>query len=710
MKLYTFSKLFYALLASALLCTLTLSAEESVPPTPIPRGDKDSPITEIIVRASALEDPIEALPASAIVISPKAAEGRGAEHFQDVLDMVPNLNWAAGSSRPTFFQIRGIGEVEQYEGAPNPSVAFFIDDIDLSSLGGIASMFDIEQTEVLRGPQAIRFGANALAGAISLRSADPTPFLSSRAQLSLGNDDLISGGAAVGGPIDGTDGKLLFRVSAFEHQSDGFRNNVFLSRDDTNRRDELTTRAKLRWLASPSFTADLSGLLLRFNNGYDAFAIDNGLTTQSDKPGSDSQLTGAGAGKLTWDISDELQAISLTSYARARIDYSYDGDWGNDAFWGAYAPYDYFSSTDRLRKIFSQELRLKTRDENYQHGEDPRWTAGLYVQRLSEESEIRNYFASEVYDSLFSDYSATSTAAFGEYEVPLGNRTALRLGGRLEQRTTTYGDSRGNNEGPDDLMWGGSFTLDKDLDEHLLAYLSLSRGFKGGGVNSSIAIPEDRRTFTPETLYSLETGLKGSFFDRTLQSNTTLFGSLRRDVQTKLSFQRDPNDPLSFVYLTDNASRGWNIGAEQELTYQMTPQLRLAVAGGLLSTLFTSVSEEDSFLEGRDQSQSPHWQYSSSITYDITDSLSARVDLTGKDAYYFQDSHDQSSTAYHLLGASIGYHRPSWSLTLWGRNLMSENYATRGFYFGNEPPDYPNKLYLQRGDPRQFGTTISFYF
>ena len=59
----------------------------------------------------------------------------GAQHFEDVLALVPNLNWAAGTSRPRYFQLRGIGEVQQYQGAPNPSVGFLIDDIDFTGVG-----------------------------------------------------------------------------------------------------------------------------------------------------------------------------------------------------------------------------------------------------------------------------------------------------------------------------------------------------------------------------------------------------------------------------------------------------------------------------------------------------------------------------------------------------------------------------------------------
>ena len=59
----------------------------------------------------------------------------GLQHFADVLGLVPNLNWSGGTSRPRYFQLRGIGELEQYQGAPNPSVGFLIDDIDFSGVG-----------------------------------------------------------------------------------------------------------------------------------------------------------------------------------------------------------------------------------------------------------------------------------------------------------------------------------------------------------------------------------------------------------------------------------------------------------------------------------------------------------------------------------------------------------------------------------------------
>jgi hypothetical protein len=122
------------------------------------------------------------------------------------------------------------------------------------------------------------------------------------------------------------------------------------------------------------------------------------------------------------------------------------------------------------------------------------------------------------------------------------------------------------------------------------------------------------------------------------------------------------------------------------------------------------VPEENASLEGREFSHAPNWQYLIGGRYSITDALFTRVEVTGKDAFYFDDSNNQRSSPYHLLNASIGYQCGDWGITGWGRNLTDEQYAVRGFFFGNEPPDFPNKKYVQLGDPRAFGVTLSYNF
>jgi outer membrane receptor protein involved in Fe transport len=91
---------------------------------------------------------------------------RQAEHIEDIVGIVPNLNFSSGASRGKFIQIRGIGERSLFSEPINASVALVVDEINFSGLGGLGALFDVQQVEVLSGPQSTGFGATGLAGFI----------------------------------------------------------------------------------------------------------------------------------------------------------------------------------------------------------------------------------------------------------------------------------------------------------------------------------------------------------------------------------------------------------------------------------------------------------------------------------------------------------------------------------------------------------------
>ncbi|MFB1014422.1 MAG: Plug domain-containing protein, partial [Alteromonadaceae bacterium] len=97
------------------------------------------------------------------VINANEIQARNAQNLEEIIALVPNVNFAGGSQRARYYQIRGIGERSQFQEPINPSVGLIIDDIDFTGIGSIASTFDIAQTEIYRGPQGTRFGANAMA-------------------------------------------------------------------------------------------------------------------------------------------------------------------------------------------------------------------------------------------------------------------------------------------------------------------------------------------------------------------------------------------------------------------------------------------------------------------------------------------------------------------------------------------------------------------
>jgi outer membrane receptor protein involved in Fe transport len=668
-----------------------------------------APLSDLLVKGVPFTAPLKEVPQSTSVVTPTFLENRGSTSFQDMIDYIPGLSFSGGTSRPRFFLIRGVGELEQYEGAPNPSVATIIDDIDFSGLGIVTPLFDIDQIEVLRGPQGTRFGSSALGGAINVRSKDPTPYTSGSVQLMGGNDDLRSGAAAVSGVVPGTDERLLLRFSAISSKSDGFRDNTFLGRDDTNQRDENLARLKARYIGE-EFTLDVAGWMVRNNNGYDVFAIDNSLTTQSDRPGRDDTSADAGSVKFESQLSDQISLTNITSLMRTRIGYAFDGDWGNNPFWAPHDPYDFFSDTDRTRRMVSNETRVTSNDQMYVHGEDVRWLGGVFLQRLTEESVTTQSANDEPYDSLITDYRANTFAGFGQYEVPLGNATAVTFGGRVEHRRTGYDDSRQADFSPSFTMIGGSLGVTHDLSESLRGYLSVSRGYKGGGFNAGVRVPTERRQYDPEYLYNVELGTKGSWFDKRLVSNVALFLDQRRDQQLKLAVQDDPSDPLAFTFITESSARGRSYGIEVENSFKVLPPVEIFLNGAMLKSEFTSVPDELSALEGRSYSHAPSWQYSTGVQATLGAGFFIRSDVTGKNSFFFDDSHNQRGNPYSIVNASLGWRREGWRVIAWGRNLGNEGYAVRGFFFGNEPPDFPSKQYIQRGDPRAFGLTVGYDF
>ncbi len=668
-------------------------------------------IEEIVVTADYRERALSELPTSATVLDADEIDALAVQHFEELTAVVPNLNWSGDGNRARYLQIRGVGELEQYEGAPNPSVGFLIDDIDFSGIGTVGTLFDIERVEVLRGPQGSRYGANALAGLVYLRSTRPTPEANGRVEVGAGSDDLWSAGVAFGGAVAGDD-RVLYRVSAQRYVSNGFRDNPWLGRDDTNGRDETTARARLIIEPGGGFKADLAFLYADVDNGYDAFALDNSLTVLSDKPGQDAQRSAGASASLRWATAGGLRITSLTSFADSDIHFGFDADWGNPDSW-APVVYDYVTDSRRERRTVSQELRIEGDNDA---GFD--WLAGLYVSQLDESLATLNVgdyydpfydFADSLEDRLDSSYDATNVAVFGQVVWPVSDASELTFGLRFERRQADYADSTGLAPTDDETMVGGEIAWSHDFAGDVSGYVSLSRGYKAGGFNLG-QVPAGRRDFDAEYLWNLESGVHVLWPDAALSLDLAVFYNRRDDQQVRTSFQIDPGDPSSFVFFTDNAARGESRGLEAALRWLPGDAWELYLSLGLLDAEFAEFETPEVDLTGRDQAHAPHYTFAAGAAWQHPAGWFARLDVSGKDRFYFDVSHDERSQAYWLASAQAGYAGEDWTVRLWGRNLFDEYYAVRGFYFGNEPPDFPPTLYTRAGDPRQLGITIERRF
>lgn len=656
---------------------------------------------------------------SAIMLDADALEHANARHFQDLATLAPDLTWAGGTSRPRYFQMRGVGEVSQFpgEGPPNFSVGFLVDDMDFSGLGMHASLFDVEEVEVLRGPQAAIYGSKALAGLINIRTREPAPYHDLRLQTALGTDGYYGLGVAGGGPLTADPDRLQFRIAVEQTRMDGFRRNRFLDRDDTAGRDEFTGRLKLRWQPTDEWRADLTGLYANLRNGYDHFTPDNNpVSTCSDRPGDDNQESAGGKLRLHWMGPDLFRLLNIVSYVETRAVYSYDADWGNDAFWAAspyfwdpavegYA-YDFFECLDRVRRTLTEDFRLISEPGGEIFGGSTAWHVGGFLSLLREEDDFNGFRL------LQSEYEAASEALYGQLTTRLSPRLLLYSSLRVEQRQTDYRDNDGVTLSKDDTMWGGRLSLESPLLDNLTVFGAVSRGFKGSGVNQNPALPADRRDYDAETLWNVETGVRSSLLDDRLDADLTFFYMVRDDLQIATSMQSDPADPTAFVYFTDNAAQGYNRGAELGLTAHLAPALDAFAQVSLLDTRYEDFESAGGIndIDGREQPFAPRYRYNTGLQYGASAGFFARAEVEGSDAFYFAAGHDGQGEPYELLHLKAGWRGEYWTLTFWGRNVLDKTYAVQGYSFGLEPPDYVETLYLTYGDPAQFGITLDLAF
>ena len=652
------------------------------------------------------EKPQNETSTSIAILNSETIENAGTQHFEDIMPQVPNLNWSSATNRPRYFQIRGIGERSQYEGAPNPSVGFIVDDIDFSALGGVATLFDVEQVEVLRGPQGTRYGANGLAGLIYVKTFEPEFNSSHKIQTLIGDDgDRALGFRSTGGLND----NAAYRFSLHQYNANGFRTNDYLNRDDTNQRDEYVGRGKLLWNANDHLQLNFNLLKAKVDNGFDSFAPENGFTVHSDLPGKDFQDSTGLAIKAKYQ-SDKFDFVSISSYMKADIDYSYDGDWGNNDYWGEYAPYDFTSENLRQRKHMSQEFRWISNENSKIINDSTDWLLGFYFLNMNEDNQITELYNGDNYRNLNSQFSSDSYALFVQTDTEISFDNTLTAGFRVEKRNAEYNDDNGIDVSPSDSMWGGQISLNHNISISLNSYATVSRGYKAGGFNLSLSVPDELREYQPEYLWNIEAGLKGFVMDYQLQWNLSAFYSKRKDMQISTSRQTDPNDPLTFVYFTGNAASGSNYGIETDFAFQATDNLNIYGSLGLLKAEFDDFVTSEGNFNGREQAHAPSYSFSLGAEYQHLNGFFARIDVSGKDSFYFSDSHDQQSEAFTTTNLRVGYQSDSWEVTLWGNNIFDKQYATRGFYFGLEPPNYEDRLYTQLGSPRHLGLSFDYNF
>ncbi len=706
------------------ICVALLSVTVAlVPMVARAQDNTEGVLEEVIVTAQFRATELLKSSGSISVVQQATLFDRGAQHLEEVLNVLPNVSFSSGASRARFIQMRGIGDLEQFVDPKYfPSVGVTIDDVDMNGLAAAAIMMDIQQVEVLRGPQGTRFGTNALAGMVNIRSIDPSETVTGYAQAGFGNYASWNVAAAVGGPLaDNFQGRVAVR----QNTSDGYIRNDYLGRDNTNNRDEFSLRGKLRWLGQGDTYADLTIFRVDIKNGYDAFSLDNNRRTLSDQPGFDQQQSLSIAGKSYWQINSGMALETILSWSDADTQYGYDEDWSNPDICTGVAlcyPYANTDEQDRNRNNISLDSHLLSVDAGRLN-----WVAGVYAQHRSED------FMRQYYGPFVSAYKTQRYAVYGQVDYEASADWRVITGFRYESFRDDYDDSNGLRSKTDDQYFTGELTLQHDLSNGSMLYGTISRGVKPGGINTEASsvfgfmdpkfreFMRGRLQFSRESLLNKEIGIKGRYLDDTLTLRAAAFHMNRNDAQLESWIWDDVN--FLWVGYLDSVRSGRNYGVEVELDYQLSGAVEIFAGIGWLKTKVNEITVVDlgppgqwtqsviTDVKGRDQTKAPQWQYNLGTNLYFGEQLSARLEIEGRSGSFYGYYHNQEIAGYTLLNASVGYQLGAVTIRAWGRNLAGKDYAVHSLYFANDPrKGYINESYRQLGEPRVFGIDVKYTF
>ena len=681
---------------------------------------------EIIVRAGLSDESLQKVASSVTVITGDHIRETGADHFQSLTEQIPNLNWAGGTSRPRYFQIRGIGERSHYfgEGPPNFSVGFVLDDMDLSGLGMVGLLYDIDQIEIFKGPQSSVYGPNAMAGLISLKSTDPTDHFEMRTSTSFGSDNHYGGSSVMNVQFMKN---MKLRLGGVNNYSDGFRENVTQSVTHTNKREESFSRMKLSYDPNNQLSILATLIYTKLENGYDAWAPDNNtdFKTYSNDKGEDSQRTYGYSLRANFEASENLSITSITSFTETDLVHAYDGDWADSSYWHDnhdFDPavegwaYEFYDKNERNRANLSQEIRLSMGSI----------ILGGYFKHLIEQDEAKGYLFGGVATDAISHYDFQATAGYAQYGLDLTSSLKLKANVRFENNSIIYdGSSQGFNDywekiflppihfNIDHSMLGYRAALHYLKDEYTSFYGSVSQGYKSGGVNQQPYLSDISRPYEPEFIQNFEIGLKHAT-DK-YRTQLSVFYGQRKDQQVSVSSQQVEGDPNSFLYYTGNAGSGTIQGFEWENMLNVSSNLSMDASLGYLKTwvdkfiYFASEGMETSGGD-REAAMSPVITGSLRLNYSNDSGIFGSVRTSYKSGYFYSDSHNEKAEPYTLTNLALGKSFGKTTATVWIRNAFDERFTTRGFYFGLIPPDYPDQLWKSYGDPRQIGVSMDYKF
>jgi iron complex outermembrane receptor protein len=715
----------FAACSTAALTANPACAQNTSPVAIDPAGAGSSELVEIIVTAQRRNENLQNVPIAVSVVQGAEIAQTNFREITDLQYMVPSL--AFDPSNGGGFQIRGVG-TQSFDFSNEQGVSIVLDDVVMDSQRstGLIGLNDIDQVEVLRGPQGTLFGKNATAGVIGITTKKPVlNEFSANGSVSYGerNDHNVYGTINI--PLGDT---AALRISAFQEGQDGYGHFTVANTKLGTYREE-GVRAKL--LFEPSNDLEIM-LLADYSHHWDDewdMLIDSppGITATSAANGAAIGVRNVNNADIFTDYTaiDDAGTSLHVNYTIGNqtftsvTAYRYNGNRGN-------APLDFvptplfvpYNVLDLQTHKFSQELRLASPT-----GQFFEYVAGLFYNDLklySTQLQLGEFGAPLPPNVYLAASGATNgpignnlavydtdnrgEAAFGQVKFTFNEKFDLAAGGRLTHDNNSASTANViSNLGPAGYAFipisntpvppfgtatntNLSYRVSPQyhFNPQVMAYAAYSTGYKGPGVAFISGINDPYRE---ETVKSYEVGVKSELFDRRLRLNADIFDEKYTDFQAQILTLVN-NLP---IYLIGNAGGLTSKGVEGDLTFKPIQSLSLNGSVTYDEAYFTNYVDGPNIYTGNNLTNAPRWASSTAAEY--THPVGSGYQATVNANFYWRGETyttigDQAGShvgGYGVLGSRLGFgpQQGSWHVGLYGRNLLDRYFPT-GF-FSNAP-------------------------
>lgn len=698
-----------------------------------------------------------------IAISQVKGDVLKAQHYKDSTELSvfsPNfkISQNAAEGTPPAVNIRGVGLID-YNTANTSPVAIYVDDIAVGSASNqLVNLFDIEQVDILRGPQGTLFGRNSTGGAILIRSKRPEYEQSGYFTAGVANNNASNVDAMFNTPLsENTALRVAFNYQNYDYST----KNVFLTAptagmEQINARIsfladfdsvQLLVKGHIQdWegivqpvgsigvVANPLTKERCSPAQAGSTQCYDNFGFNDAsddFYTVSVNNNSPHKSNGKGVSThLNWQMSDNNEVISLTSFNELERQHAFNCDGSPARLCEGNLGLDTHQ--------FTQELRLQSQlSEHF-------LTAGLYFADESIKQNNVNDILRDFRGILPADLTATffydnhistqSIAAFTQLDYQLSTNWLLSAGLRYSYESLDYDSLSELNivVTPTDLQgvrvpfyqvqgaqsdngFSGQLGLNYQFDKHTHGYYRFANGAKSGGYNGGfLSSPEQAQLadYQSERLNAHEVGTKSWWPEQGVRFNWAAFYYDYNDQQVFMNQPSiSPQSPP--VQLLENVGDSIIYGLEAELDYAISKGLNLQFTLGYIphAEFEEYIDPLGNELTNKRLPFTSKWNASAGFEYTLElakNPLTTQLLVDYQSDFYFDQNQNPYAMqeGYSILNGNIRYQLGQWGLVIWGKNLFDTQYSNLKFDLSS----FLGMLEDFKAEGRRYGLDISYQF